>query len=122
MDVRCEGCGELHDVEALEPSLIRPDAYLAVPEADRDRRTKASDDFCMVQGIEGAPARWFVRALLAFPVLGLEQPCRWGIWCETSAKDFARIQLLWDDPDQCSHRRSPPRSPTISTSIRRPQV
>lgn len=103
MDVPCERCGEQHDIEALEPSLMRPNAYLAVPEAERGRRTKATNDFCVVDDGTDASERWFVRGLLPFPVLGVERPCCWGIWCEVSAQDFEAIKRLWNDPDQCRH-------------------
>jgi hypothetical protein len=113
MEAPCARCGKLHDITALEPSLMRPDAYLAVPEAERGERTKASNDFCTVVG-QGGGSRWFVRALMPFPVEGVDRPCCWGVWCEVSAQDFATIQLLWNDPQQCAH---PPFAATLANDL-----
>src|SRR5438067_1900801 len=106
MQLRCAKCGVLHDIATLEPSLIRPDAYLAVPPAERGQRTHASSDFCVVRDHADA-RRWFVRVLVPVPVRGLARPCCWGIWCEVSAADYAKIMLLWNDPDQCRHAPFP---------------
>jgi hypothetical protein len=114
MKVPCDICGELHELSDLEPSLARPDAFLRVPEHERDKRTKANKDFCMVCSEDGKHLRWFVRTLLPVPVEGIAKPCCWGIWCEVSARDYAEIGLLWDDPNQCSHA---PLAATLANDI-----
>jgi hypothetical protein len=103
MKIPCAHCGELHDIANLEPSFARPDAFLAVPVEERPARTRANENFCEVRDSAEGRQRWFVRVLVPVPVRGVEKPCCWGIWSEVSAADFARISLLWDDPDQCRH-------------------
>jgi hypothetical protein len=72
-------------------------------EAERETRTEAKKDFCVVRDRNGEDARWFVRALIPFTVIGRETPCCWGVWCEVSAQDYAKVRALWDDSDQCAH-------------------
>ena len=103
MKLPCAKCGSLHDIADLEPSLARPDAFLAVPPSERADRTQATNDLCSVRDGDNRERRWFVRVLVPFPVRGLERPCCWGVWSEVSAPDYAKVVLLWNDPDQCSH-------------------
>jgi hypothetical protein len=51
---------------------------------------------------------------MPFPVEGLENPCCWGIWCEVSGEDYATINDLWNDPDQCAH---PPFPATLANDL-----
>jgi hypothetical protein len=114
MQLPCARCGSSHDISDLEPSLARPDAFLAVPESERSARTQVSGDFCVVCEDGKVKPRWFVRALVPVPVHGLERPCCWGVWSEVSAADYARISLLWNDPDQC---KAPPFRATLANDL-----
>jgi hypothetical protein len=114
MKVPCAKCGEPHDIAELEPSFERPDAFLAVPEEERAARTRASNDFCEIQDSENGQRRWFVRVLVRVPVRGAETACCWGTWAEVSAADFARIVLLWNDPEQVRH---PPFRGTLANDL-----
>ena len=100
MNARCPHCGGEHDLDALEPSLKRPDAYLAVPPAERDFRIMGSADACAVRTADDRERRYFLRVLLPFTVIGHELPYSWGVWVEVSEADYHRSHELWDDPDQ----------------------
>jgi hypothetical protein len=103
MEVPCAQCGKPHDIADLEPSLTYPDAYLAIPAAERAESARADKNLCVIRPRDGAGPRYFVRVLVPVQVHGLSRPCRWGIWSEVSGEVFATVLRLWDDPDQCSH-------------------
>ena len=80
--IRCQQCGAYHDVFAIQPRFGFPDAYLAVPENERERRTKSGRDWCVIRHGTSAGDRYFLRATLPFAVHGEPRPYSWGIWVE----------------------------------------
>jgi len=52
--MRCAVCGQEHDWSSMEPSFERPDAFWAVPEAERPHRTLAGKSDCRIRNAEEA--------------------------------------------------------------------
>ena len=98
--VRCDTCGGEHDLSEMEPSYTYPDAYLAVPTEERDRRSIVGTDECRLHDGSNTDPRYFLRVLLPMPVRGEGEACAWGVWAEVSEADFSRTRELWDDPAQ----------------------
>jgi hypothetical protein len=94
-EAKCSTCGKIHLRDELELSFRRPDAVVALPEAQRKSGVKESDDLCAI-GSE----RFFVRAVLPLPVREWEHPYRIGIWVEVERAAFDRVLELWDDSAQ----------------------
>ena len=101
MKVRCSRCSEEHDLEHMEPSFGLPDLAFELPPKVREKRVRASNDFCQVL-MNSGHARCFLRALLQFSVAGRLRPCRWGIWVEVNKLVFDQVMDLWEDPERCS--------------------
>ena len=96
----CPYCSELHDLLAVEPSFRMPDAYLAIPQAERAVRTLATKDACAVQDMDKNAGRFFLRVLAPFFIKHRPEPISWGVWVEVQQRDFERVQDLWDAPQQ----------------------
>ncbi len=94
--IRCQQCGAYHDVFAIQPRFGFPDAYLAVPENERERRTKSGRDWCVIRHGTSAGDRYFLRATLPFAVHGEPRPYSWGIWVEIDKVGYDRATELWD--------------------------
>ena len=52
-----------------------------------------NDDFCVVR-----QEHFFVRSLIEIPILGRDEPFRWGVWGSLSKRNFDRVVDLWNDP------------------------
>jgi hypothetical protein len=113
-NVRCSKCGKEHDLEHIEPSFRRPDVYLAVPTAERERRITESDDACMITSQGGKHLACFIRAVLYVPILGEGTTIGWGLWVEVNHETYWRIGSLWDDPNQ---NAEPPFLCTLANDI-----
>jgi hypothetical protein len=98
----------------MEPSFERPDAYWAVPEAERPHRTLAGKSDCRIRDAADTERRHFLRVLLPVPIRGEARPCKWGIWVEVSARHFQVAWDRWDDPDQA---QEPPFPGALANSI-----
>ena len=70
---------------------LAPDPWLAVPEAERDRRGKIDSDLCVID-----QQHFFVRGCLEIPVRDCPDPFVWGVWVSVSETSFKRILELWD--------------------------
>ncbi len=97
--VRCSYCGTAHDIEALEPSFRRPDAFLQLA-GDQAVQTRESKDACALRAADDSWRRFFLRVLVPFTVAGLDTPISWGAWVEVSEAQFERVSELWDHPSQ----------------------
>jgi hypothetical protein len=40
----------------------------------------------------------FVRCLIVVPIIGSDEPFRWGVWTSLSKSNFDKMVELWDDP------------------------
>lgn len=113
--MRCKTCGEEHEWGTMEPSFERPDAYWAVPEAERPHRTLAGKSDCRIRDIADNERRYFLRVMLGIPIRGEGRTCNWGIWAEVSASDFKTAWNRWDDADQA---KEPPFPGVLANSVR----
>ena len=97
----CRSCGESHG--DLPPSLgfDAPEAWLAVPEAERERRGEISSDTCVLDG-----EHFFILGRLEIPVLGGPGPFVWNAWSTLSRANFERALDLWQ---KLGRESEPPR-------------
>lgn len=115
--IRCPECGQEHDLSAIEPTYWRPDAFLALSEAERETRVKHTKDYCIIypsDAIEGP--RCFVRGVLPVAIRGQSEELAWGLWVEMAPAQFDRVWNLWDDPHQ---NREPPLACWLANQIKR---
>lgn len=91
--VRCSQCGHLHDIRDSEVSFRFPDDYAELPEIERDKRAKATPDFCQLD------QRFFIRCVAPVPVLDGGREYCWGVWVEIAEADFRLAYATWDDED-----------------------
>ena len=112
--MRCATCGAEHDWDNMEPCYERPDAYWAIPEAERPQRTIAGRSECRIRDLADTERRFFLRVLLPIPIRGEARSCNWGIWVEVSEADFRTTWVRWDDPDQ---RDEPPFAGVLANSV-----
>ncbi len=100
MDIKCAVCGEMHDIDQMEPSFRRPDALLEVPPSERRTRTRESNDACVIRNADDTESRCYLRVLMPFRVVGRAGLYSWGVWVEVAEDDFRQAMSLWDDPNQ----------------------
>src|SRR5262249_23129243 len=112
--VVCPYCKDRHDIRNCEPTHLRPDAFLRIPEAERETRTRATKDLCVIRSPNGLKCRYFVRVLMPFRVIKNARPFCWSVWVEVLAKHFEKICELWDDPQQS---KEPPFPGRIANKI-----
>lgn len=115
--MRCPECGEEHDLSGIEPTYWRPDAFLALPDAEREARVKHTKDYCIIYPDDAAgQPRCFVRGVLPVVIRGQANTISWGLWVEMRPAEFDRVWSLWDDPDQS---REPPLACWVANEIKR---
>ncbi|HEY2375333.1 MAG TPA: DUF2199 domain-containing protein [Gemmatimonadaceae bacterium] len=90
----CARCGALHDgIPSFGWDF--PAQYLAVADAERERRVVLSDDACIIDN------EWFfIRGCLEIPVRGYREPLTYGVWLSLSRDSFARYLASVDDIDR----------------------
>jgi hypothetical protein len=86
----CTVCGERHDVLPLKYSIKAPEAVLAVPPDELEKRVVITADQCVIDGRE-----FYLRGRILVPVQGLDAPFVWGVWAEVSPMSFLRANDLW---------------------------
>jgi hypothetical protein len=104
---RCSQCGKEHDIFSIEPRYTRPDAFLRIPEHEREHRTRCGDDWCRLRDRDGGNEQFFFRATMPFEVLGEQRRLHWGVWVEVSEPVYRRVMDLWDDPQQAGEPALP---------------
>lgn len=112
--VRCPKCGAEHDFGDMEPSFAFPDAYVEVPETERDFRTIVGPEDCRIRDLDDTNHRYFLRVVMPVPVRGKASPCRWGVWVEVECEAFERTRELWDSPNQAGE---PPFEGTLANRV-----
>ena len=115
--IRCAECGKEHDLSGIEPTYWRPDAFVALSEAEREARVKHTKDYCIIYPSEpnGTP-RCFARGVLPVVIRGESNSLSWGLWVEMRPPEFDRVWNLWDTPDQ---NQEPPLACWIANQIKR---
>jgi hypothetical protein len=94
MRFRCSRCGEHH--EGLpDVAFDAPFYYHTVPEAERERRSTLTSDFCSIDGED-----YFIRGCLEIPIIERADVFAWGVWMSVSEANFERYKDVFDDPAQ----------------------
>jgi hypothetical protein len=78
---RCGSCSKLH-AGFPELAFAAPDAYVELAEADRTRRARLGEDFCVVD------ERFFIRSTLDLAVAGTLDHFVLSVWAEVAMADF----------------------------------
>lgn len=87
---RCGICGSEHDHLLLDLAFRRPAHFLAIPPEERERRTRCSDDLCVVDG-----EHFLIRGVLELPITGTTKRFGWGVWALVAREDFYRYVDAW---------------------------
>jgi hypothetical protein len=90
----CSCCGKRFNTLPLDVGYSSPDHWLAIPEAERNKRGKISDDLCIIDEKE-----FFIRGCLEIPIVGHNEKFVWGVWVSVSKESYGRILELWDASD-----------------------
>jgi hypothetical protein len=77
----------------LKYSVKAPQAVIAIPLDDLEKRVVITRDQCVIDGRD-----FYLRGRILVPVIGLDQPFVWGVWAEISPKSFIRANDLWHTP------------------------
>jgi hypothetical protein len=95
---------------------VRPDAFFALSETERDSRVRHTKDYCIIYPTEasGTP-RCFVRGVLPVSIRGQSEHLSWGLWVEMLPAEFDRVWTLWDDPNQ---DQEPPLACSLANHIK----
>jgi len=91
LEYTCVSCGERH-VGLPSPGWAYPIHYVAIPQAERDRRARLTSDTCIIDN-----EYFFIRACLDIHVHGVDEPLSWGIWVSLSRESFDRYLELYED-------------------------
>lgn len=92
----CKCCGKQYGTLPFAYALDEPDAWHAIPEAERQGRGVLTKDQCAIDNRE-----FYIRGRMEIPVIGDREShiwgaFVWGVWVSVSADSFDRIGQLWD--------------------------
>ena len=107
--MKCSICDKDHPVESIELFYRRPDAVVALPDDYRESHCHESDDLAHINW-----ERWFIRCILAIPVIGRQKSTAIGLWVEVAQQSFDAVRELWESPDQHLH---PPIAATLANAV-----
>ncbi len=88
---QCHTCGEWHKGLPLDYGYDAPHYWSESLKTDGD--SFLNSDLCVIRKQD-----FFVRGLIEIPVIGSDQPFRWGVWVSLSKGNFDKMVDLWDDP------------------------
>jgi hypothetical protein len=88
---QCHTCGKWHEGLPLDYGYDAPHYWSSILKADPD--SFLNPDLCVIKKKD-----YFVRGLIEIPVIGSDQPFRWGVWASLSKTNFDNMVDLWDDP------------------------
>jgi hypothetical protein len=89
----CSSCGQWHAGLPLDWAFNSPIYWERIPENERSKRGFLNSDFCSIDGRD-----FFVRGVIAIPIIGTEELFRWGVWVTLSKPHFDRMIELWRSP------------------------
>jgi hypothetical protein len=97
--MKCGLCDKEHALMDMEPAFLMPEAFVAIPVRERDRRAKVfGGDVVLLR--ENGAVRCFVRGVLPVTVTDRKEGTSWGLWAEVSSAALDRIMELWRSPAQ----------------------
>ena len=106
----CGCCGKQFSTLPEGWMYKAPDAWVAIPAAERESRGKCDADLCHIKG-----TGFFVRGCLEVPIIGSDQRYIWGVWAMVAEDRFWRILDLWSAPDAESE---PPIAGRLANAIK----
>ena len=86
----CSTCGQFHDEPPLCFGPLAPDAWMDLPEAERETRGQISSDSCVIDGTQ-----FFILGRIVLPINDHPEPFVWLAWVSLSEKNFERAGELW---------------------------
>jgi hypothetical protein len=94
LQFQCKSCGEIHQGLA-DLAFDAPYYFYTVPEVERPQRCKLNADFCVIDDRD-----FFIRGCLEIPVIDLDSPFTYGVWCSLSVENFRRYVEIFEEPHQ----------------------
>ena len=88
---------------------LEPDFLATIPKEKREKRVLLDSDLCVVDN-----RHFFIRGLLALPILGTAQSFDWLVWVSLSKKNFNRAADLWETPGR---EKEPPYFGWLNTRL-----
>lgn len=88
---KCSICGKVHDAWPMDISYSKPADYYKVPLGEREARIKFTTDLCSIDNTD-----FYIRGILALPVMGCSDEFRWGLWARVEEHHFKRYVELWN--------------------------
>lgn len=104
---QCRTCGQWHDGLPLDYAYSAP--YYWSESLRENPDSFLNDDLCVIEGRD-----YFVRGLIEIPVIGSNDPFRWGVWVSLSKPNFDKMVELWNDPKVL---QEPPYFGWLSSSV-----
>jgi hypothetical protein len=89
----CSTCGQWHAGLPLDWAFNSPTDWERIAEGERTKRGFLNSDFCTIDGRE-----FFVRGVIAIPIVGSKEFFMWGVWTKLSKPHFDLMVELWNDP------------------------
>jgi hypothetical protein len=90
----CSTCGQWHAGLPLNWAFNSPTYWEQIAESERSKRGFLNSDFCEVDGRD-----FFVRGVIAIPIVGTEELFLWGVWVTLSKPHFDRMVEVWNSPE-----------------------
>ena len=90
-------------------AFAAPEAYFQVPEDERERRVRMTDDSCIIDG-----QQFFVRGLVELPIIGSGDKFAWSVWISISEEDYVRSGEIWE---QLGRESEPPQQGRLSNFV-----
>jgi hypothetical protein len=88
---QCHTCGKWHQGLPLDYAYDTPYYWSENLRSDAD--SFLNSDLCVIKKKD-----FFVRCLIEVPVVGQNEPFRWGVWTSLSKSNFEKMVDLWNDP------------------------
>jgi hypothetical protein len=90
----CSTCGKWHAGLPLDWAFDSPIYWEQLAEGDRSKRGFLNSDFCEINGHD-----FFVRGVIAIPIVGADESFMWGVWVTLSKPHFDRMVAVWHSPE-----------------------
>jgi hypothetical protein len=89
----CQLCGADHGEPARAYAAALPEAILAIPPRDRERRAILGDDSASLDD-----QQFFLRGNLVIPIDDAGADLVWSVWAEVDRRTYKRALALWRNP------------------------
>ena len=90
MSFTCRTCEVEQDELPLCFGADAPATWDALPESERSKRSRLTDDVCEIDG-----QHFFIRGRLEIAIHGSNRAFAWLVWSSLSESNYRRAQDLW---------------------------